>query len=92
MAAPGLRPILAILAIALAAGCTQPRSARCKEVCKKEADCVDTTGTKLPFDEKECIAACSVLEADVADSAAKVARHAECVHRQTSCTAVLECP
>jgi hypothetical protein len=73
------------------AGCTEPRSTACKEVCKREAECVDATGNKLPFDEKECIAACAALEHDVEHSAAKVARHIDCVTRQQACPAVLEC-
>jgi hypothetical protein len=78
--------------VALAgAGCTEPRSTACKEVCKREAECVDATGNKVPFDEKECIAACAALEHDVEHSAAKVARHIDCVTRQPSCAAVLEC-
>jgi hypothetical protein len=81
-----------VLSGALAgAGCTEPRSTACKEVCKREAECVDATGNKLPFDEKECIAACAALEHDVEHSAAKVARHIDCVTKQTSCPAVLEC-
>jgi hypothetical protein len=80
-----------VLIAVLLFACTEPRSARCKEVCKREADCVDTTGSKIPFDEKECIAACAVLEADVADNAAKVQRHIDCVNKQQSCTAVLDC-
>jgi hypothetical protein len=74
-----------------AGGCTEPRSAACKEVCRREAECVDTSGNKIPFDEKECIAACAALEHDVEHSAAKVARHIECVNQQKACTAVLEC-
>jgi hypothetical protein len=73
------------------AGCTEPRSAACKEVCKREAECVDATGNKVPFDEKECIAACAALEHDVEHSAAKVARHIDCVNKQQACPAVLEC-
>jgi hypothetical protein len=80
------------VALALAgAGCTEPRSTACKEVCKREAECVDATGNKVPFDEKECVAACAALEHDVEHSAAKVARHIDCVTRQPSCAAVLEC-
>jgi hypothetical protein len=79
-----------LLAVLLAA-CTEPRSAACKEVCKREAECVEETGSKMPFDEKECVAACSALEQDVAVNAAKVQRHVDCVHKQPSCTAVLEC-
>jgi len=77
-------------AIALA-GCTEPRSATCKEVCKREAECIDTLGSKSPFDEKECIAACAALEHDVENSAAKVQQHIACVNQQTACPAVLEC-
>lgn len=81
----------AVLALVLLAGCTEPRSTRCKEVCKHEAECVDSTGSKSPFDEKECVAACAALEHDVEHSAAKVQRHIECVARAQTCPAVLEC-
>lgn len=75
----------------LLAACTEPRSAACKEVCKREAECIDATASKMPFDEKECVAACAALEHDVADNGAKVQRHIDCVHKQQSCEAVLEC-
>jgi hypothetical protein len=83
--------LLAMIAAGIA--CTEPRSAACKEVCKREAECIDATAiaSKVPFDEKECIAACAALEHDVEHSAAKVARHIDCVTRQQTCTAVLEC-
>ncbi len=80
-----------LVAIAGAAGCTEPRSAPCQEVCKREAECVEETNSKIPFDEKECIAACAALLHDVATSAAKVQQHIACVSQQQSCTAVLEC-
>jgi len=84
--------VLAMFAMAaLWAGCTEPRSPACKDVCKREAECIDSTGSKAPFDEKECIAACAALEHDVQNSAAKVQRHIACVMQQTSCPAVLEC-
>jgi hypothetical protein len=83
--------IAAAIAAVLGAGCTEPRSAACKEVCKREAECIDTLGNKSPFDEKECIAACAALEHDVENSAAKVQQHIACVNQQTSCPAVLEC-
>ena len=83
--------MLAALAAVPASGCTEPRSAACKEVCKREAECIDATASKAPFDEKECIAACAALEHDVENSAAKVQHHIACVNRQTSCPAVLEC-
>jgi hypothetical protein len=78
-------------AIAVLASCTQPRSKLCKEVCAKEYECVTTTNSSLPFDEKECVAACAVLEADQ-DNLAKVQKHADCVRaNQSSCTSVLAC-
>ena len=80
----------ALLAVFLLA-CTQSRSPRCKEVCRREAECISSTDSKVPFDEKECIAACAVLESDVADNGAKVQSHVDCVARQQSCSAVLEC-
>ena len=80
-----------VLAAPLLGGCTEPRSATCKEVCKREAECVEETSSKMPFDEKECIAACAALEHDATINAAKVQRHIQCVHGQQSCAAVLEC-
>jgi len=81
----------AVAAAVLGAGCTEPRSTACREVCKREAECIDALGNKSPFDEKECIAACAALEHDVENSAAKVQQHIACVNQQTSCPAVLEC-
>jgi len=80
-----------LLGLLLVASCTEPRSAACKEVCKREAECIDQTGNKMPFDEKECVAACAALESDVADNGAKVKRHIACVHDKQQCAAVLEC-
>ena len=77
--------------LVLLAACTQPRSARCKQVCTRESECVSQTSSQIPFDEKECIAACAALEHDVEHSAAKVARHIDCVNQQQTCPAVLEC-
>jgi len=82
---------LALLMLVAATGCTEPRSALCKEICKREAECIDTTNSKMPFDEKECVAACAALQNDVADNGAKVQRHADCIHKQQACDAVLEC-
>jgi hypothetical protein len=83
--------LVACVILGLLPGCTEPRSATCREICKREAECVEELGSKIVFDENECVAACAALEQDAANSAAKVARHAECVRRQTSCAAVLEC-
>ncbi len=78
-----------LLLVALAA-CTQPRSPRCKQVCAREYECVIATKADVPFDEKECIAACAVLEQDQ-DNLAKVQKHTDCVNKQQACSAVLEC-
>ena len=85
-----MRSLLLVVA-ALLAGCTEPRSVACKEVCKREAECVEETGSKMPFDEKECIAACAALEHDPTDNGAKVQQHIACVRAQTACPGVLEC-
>jgi hypothetical protein len=87
-----VRPLLlaVLLFVVAASGCTQPHSKRCKEVCQREAECVDSTKSATPFEEKECVAACAVLEGD-RDNLAKVERHASCVAAQPSCAAVLEC-
>jgi hypothetical protein len=97
MRTPCALMLLATCAAWLAA-CTEPRSTACKEVCKREAECLDVTASKVPFDEKECVAACAALEHDVEHSAAKVQRHVECVRAAAtptttaaSCKAVLEC-
>ena len=83
--------VLALVLAPAVAACTEPRSPACREVCKREAECVEETGSKMPFDEKECVAACSALEQDVSVNAAKVQRHIDCVHKQQTCGAVLEC-
>jgi len=78
--------LIALLAIA----CTQPRSARCKQVCAREYECITSAPSSVPFDEKECIAACAVLEADQ-DNAAKVQKHEDCVTKALSCGDVVRC-
>ncbi len=82
---------LVFAALLAGSACTEPRSDICNKVCKREAECVEETGSKMPFEVKECIAACAALEHDAANNAAKVQRHVDCVHKQTSCAAVLEC-
>jgi len=79
------------LAALLAAACTQPRSKECTETCAREGDCITATKSDVPFDEKECVAACEVLRGDQ-QNLAKVEQHRKCVLENTSCPAVLECP
>ena len=82
--------ILLLLPLALALACTQPRSAACKKVCAREYECITQTSNSVPFDEKECVAACAALEADQ-DNLAKVQKHTSCVEHARACGAVLEC-
>jgi hypothetical protein len=82
---------LALILGLLAVACTQPRSTRCKQICAREYECTTQKSSTVPFDEKECIAACSVLEADQ-DNVAKVQQHAECVTSHSDCGDVLKCP
>jgi hypothetical protein len=79
------------LVVALLAGCTQPRSKTCVDICQREHDCINATKAEIPFDEKECVSACEVLRADQ-QNRAKVEAHRECVMKNASCSAVLECP
>jgi hypothetical protein len=79
-----------LVAALLLAACVQPRSQRCKQVCAREYECVTSTSSSIPFDEKECVAACAVLENDQ-DNLAKVQKHADCVAKHTACSDVLEC-
>ena len=76
---------------ALLAACTQPRSKECVDICARESDCHAATKSEIPFDEKECIAACEVLRGDQQNQA-KVLQHRECVMKNASCQMVLECP
>jgi hypothetical protein len=82
----------AFVLVALLAGCTQPRSKTCTDICARENDCIQSTNSTIPFDEKECIVACEVLRNDQKENLAKVEQHKECVLGKSSCTDVLECP
>lgn len=79
------------LLLIVATACIQPRSKTCTDVCARESDCVTSTNSQIPFDEKECVTACEVLRADQ-QNLAKVEQHKECVLGKASCTDVLECP
>lgn len=82
----------ALLVLVLIAGCTQPRSKTCTDICSRESDCITATKSEIPFDEKECVAACEVLRGDQ-ENLAKVEQHKECVMKNaSSCPAVLDCP
>jgi hypothetical protein len=80
-----------IVVLAVLAGCTQPRSKTCVDICARENDCINATKSEVPFDEKECVSACEVLRGDQQNEA-KVEAHKECVMKNASCKDVLECP
>jgi hypothetical protein len=80
-----------IVVLAVLAGCTQPRSKTCVDICARENDCINATKSEVPFDEKECVSACEVLRGDQ-ENKAKVEAHKECVMKNASCKDVLECP
>jgi hypothetical protein len=88
-----------LLAAALAAslnGCAADRaSADCKNVCRREAQCVEEAADEKPaadarFDQSECVAACSALQRDE-DGKKLVADHVACVNRSSECDAVMKC-
>jgi hypothetical protein len=81
----------ALVLVALLAACTQPRSKTCTDICSRESDCVQSTNSTIPFDEKECVVACEVLRNDQ-QNLAKVEQHKECVLGKASCNDVLDCP
>jgi hypothetical protein len=81
----------ALLTLVTLAACTQPRSKTCRDICAREGDCVQSTSSQIPFDEKECVVACEMLRNDQ-QNLAKVEQHKECVLGHPSCTDVLECP
>ncbi len=86
------RVMRAIVLVLCTAACTQPRSKTCTDICSRESDCITSVKSEIPFDEKECVAACEVLRADQ-QNLAKVEQHRECVMKpNASCEAVLECP
>jgi hypothetical protein len=80
----------AIVALLAATACTEPRSATCRSVCAREANCHDELDTEENFDEGECLDACAALERDD-QTAELVERHAACVFEATSCTGVVDC-
>ena len=82
---------IALALVTVLAGCTQPRSKTCTDICSRESDCITSTNSTIPFDEKECVVACEMLRNDQANLA-KVEHHKECVMGKASCTDVLECP
>jgi hypothetical protein len=91
-----------LILLALLAGCTSERSSpECKEVCRKQARCIEEQRTEAAaepaaeqdkFDQSECIAACTSLQRD-REGRKLVAHHVACVDRaRDNCEALLACP
>ncbi len=81
---PALLLVLAFLGMA----CTQPRSARCREVCARQGECRELAGKEVDpsFDEKECVAQCTALETD-AETRHIVDERVACFAKPDACTA-----
>jgi hypothetical protein len=81
---------LAAILLLLAAACTEPRSATCRSVCAREAECDEELDSQENFDEGECLDACAALERDD-QTQLQVEQHAACVREATTCAAVADC-
>ena len=89
-----------LLTCGLAGACSSDHAdKRCKDVCRREAQCVDGAGLPAPsaegeqnrFDQAECAAACSTL---LRDSRGKelVEKHLTCVEKAgEDCEKILAC-
>jgi hypothetical protein len=73
--------------LGLLASCTQPRSARCRDVCARQLECREVTGKEqeTSFDEKECVAQCTALEND-AETRHIVEERVACFAKPDACT------
>ena len=87
-----------LTALLVAAACSsEGTSNECKEVCRKEAACVDQVGDdgkedeeQNRFDQSECIAACDALSRDEVGKTL-VEKHRECALKAKDCAALLQC-
>jgi hypothetical protein len=92
------RIALALLLLAPAACSSEGASTECKEICRREASCVDQLGDEgksedeeqNKFDQGECIAACDALTRDEVGKKL-VDKHKECAAKATDCAALLQC-
>jgi hypothetical protein len=90
---------LALGLLLLATACSsEGASNECKEVCRREASCVDQLADEgkeddeeqNKFDQGECIAACDALSRDEVGKKL-VEKHRECAKNAKDCAALLEC-
>jgi len=82
---------LLVIGSLLLAGCSAPRSPRCRKICEREAECAEHQDDKdFKFDKGECVAACTALERD--DQGILILeKHASCVEKARDCSEVYEC-
>jgi hypothetical protein len=94
---------LLLSSLLLATGCASERASNeCKDVCRKQAQCVDQQreaagdgeagSDQNKFDQSECVAACTALLRD--EQGKKIVeQHVACIDRAgADCTALLACP
>ena len=92
--------LVALLILLAAAACSsEGTSIECKNVCQKEARCVDKFNDESVeeeedqnrFDQSECVAACDALSRDEVGKKL-VEKHVECAKKfQDDCKALLQC-
>lgn len=84
--------LIALVLLCSGAGCSDERSARCREVCQRGERCAeDVDDPSYKFDEGECTAACAFLEQDE-KGAAIVDAYVKCVKAAgDDCAAIREC-
>jgi hypothetical protein len=88
------------LLLATTACSSEGSSSDCKDICRKEASCVDQIGDdgkdeeeeeQNKFDQSECIAACDALNRDDVGKEL-VKKHQECAAKaKDDCAALLQC-
>ncbi|HLU67117.1 MAG TPA: hypothetical protein VKZ63_12625 [Kofleriaceae bacterium] len=91
-------PAQLVCALAAAACASQSSPQECKDVCRREAVCVELEAERGPgaeeqnrFDQSECVAACTALQRDPRGKEL-VARHVECAAKAgDDCEALLAC-
>lgn len=90
---------LLLLVVSAPACSSEGASNECKEICHKEASCVDQLGDQAKseedeeqnkFDQGECIAACDALTRDEVGKKL-VDKHKECAAKAKDCAALLQC-
>ena len=84
--------------LALAGCSSEGSSSDCKDVCRREASCVDQIDDdgkeedeeQNKFDQSECIAACDALRRDEVGREL-VEKHTKCAKEAKDCAALLQC-